>query len=456
MKNLILSISFLAFAFNSFSQSADCATMEPICTDAGVNFQATATGTEADVTNPGNDYDCLISQPDPTWYYLEIDNTGNLVMDLTAPSDIDYIVWGPFANLAAAQAGCGNLGNGGTGSNVVDCSFSATNMETPTINGAVSGEVYIMMVTNYAGTVQNISLTLNSGSSTGDTDCSIVNPCQITNLTTNISACDPVTGTFDLTGTIDFIDPPTTGTLTVTNCSGDQQTFNAPFGTSVNYSITGVTADGTAGCTVTATFSDDATCTQTSPTFTEPVCLCNLNSINANIGACDGLTNTYTVDGDVGFTTPPTTGTLTISVDDGVNPPQTQVFNAPFTSPTVFSIPNNPANGNAIAVTAVFSADPACTIAVNSTAQASCICSAQAGNYNASLTGISTNNYVLCYGDQIEITQTGGFTPPDNVFDPAITYDPGIQYIIYSCAPTPGIDPNTDPCLVGIYNTLVI
>ena len=152
-----------------------CGGMEPICTDVGLSFTAEAGGvTDVWVEQPGNNYDCLGTSPDPTWYYFEIGTSGNIDMNLSAPSDIDFVIWGPFTDLSAAQSACGNLGNAPTSTNgaVVDCSFSFTNNEFPSITGAVVGEVYVMVITNFAGVVQPVSLTQVGG--TGATNCSIV------------------------------------------------------------------------------------------------------------------------------------------------------------------------------------------------------------------------------------------------------------------------------------------
>jgi gliding motility-associated-like protein len=146
----------------------DCNNLEPICTDVGISFTASSGVPDASTTSPGNNYDCLWSEPNPTYYYLEISTTGDIQMNLSASSDIDFIIWGPFSSLADAEANCG------TYSQVEDCSYSSTNNETPEITGAIVGEVYVMLVTNYANVVQNISLTQAGG--TGNTDCTIVNP----------------------------------------------------------------------------------------------------------------------------------------------------------------------------------------------------------------------------------------------------------------------------------------
>lgn len=169
----ILGISLVSTI--TYAQSnQNCADMEPICTDAGLTFTANTGVAAASVQDPGNNYDCLFTSPNPTWYYFEISTAGNIDMSLTAPQDIDFIIWGPYTDLATAQSLCGTLGTGGAGGPVVDCSYSATNMETPSIPNAQVGEVYVMLITNYANTVQDLSLTQTGG--TGATDCSIVQP----------------------------------------------------------------------------------------------------------------------------------------------------------------------------------------------------------------------------------------------------------------------------------------
>lgn len=80
----------------------DCASIEPICTDVGVTYTANTGVAEASATDPGNDYGCLITQPNPTWYYFEISSNGTIDMSLSAPSDIDFIIWGPFTSLSDA------------------------------------------------------------------------------------------------------------------------------------------------------------------------------------------------------------------------------------------------------------------------------------------------------------------------------------------------------------------
>ncbi len=449
ISKLILPLAFcgilIGLSFTGFSQGATCATADPFCTDNGANFPA-STSTTAET---GPNYGCLLSQPNPAWYYLQIDNSGNIDITLTnngcggTGCDIDFACWGPFSNLASACYPTNAP---------ISCSFSPDPTETVNITGAVSGEFYLLLITNYSGDPTDISANQTGG--TGSTDCSILTPCFMNFLDANLTACDPATGTFDISGEVQFTDPPTTGQLIVENCSGDQQIFNPPFTSPINYNITGITADGTTGCEVTAYFTADPACTLTSGTFTEPVCTCNMDFFQVNFGACETSTNTYSANGYVEFTSPPTTGQLIITIDDGINPPYDTIINPPFVSPQTWSISGMATGtGTSASVTVYFTADPACTQTLSLAVPANCDCPATAGTYTTTMTGNSSTNYILCNGDQIDFTHNNDFIPPADLSDPTVPYNPGIWWLIYSCPPTPGIDILTDPCFLGVISS---
>ncbi len=164
---LVLSLA----STTSFAQGATCAEMEPICTDVGISFTA-GVGEESE---PGNDYGCLFTQPNPSWYYLEIAVGGDIEMELFADSDIDFIIWGPFDDLADAISNCGTLGS--PDSPIVDCSYSGVAYETPEITGCVPGEVYILLITNYAAVVQDVTLGKIGGDAETDCDIIVDPPC---------------------------------------------------------------------------------------------------------------------------------------------------------------------------------------------------------------------------------------------------------------------------------------
>lgn len=144
-----------------------CSVPDPICSGSPIVFTAQSNGTEADVVNPGNDYDCLFTSPNPSWYYLEIDSGGDLAIDITAGSDVDFAIWGPFPSVASAISSCNTYGV------PEDCSYSISAIEQANVNGVIAGEVYVLLVTNYANTVQTITVS-DAAANTATTDCSIV------------------------------------------------------------------------------------------------------------------------------------------------------------------------------------------------------------------------------------------------------------------------------------------
>ncbi len=363
-----------------FSQGSDCNTLGPICTNNGLSFTAQTGVTDAMTTNPGNNYGCLGTAPNPSWYYLEISSAGDVEMELSAASDVDFALWGPFPNLAAAQAGCGSYGATvpdmncttqyvlgipiGTTCDNVGCSFDFSATENPGIENAQVGEVYVMLITNYANTVQTISLTQTGG--TGATDCSIVtNSCSMTSLTAALTNCynTPTLG-YDIGGVVTYSNPPTTGQLIVEDCFGTQQTFNAPFGTSTNYTLTGLVQDG-APCTITAYFTADPLCTITQPVQApSPILTFSANCTTGN-GDLDGV---------ITYSNPPTTGSLIIEVTDGTTTVQ-DVIAMPAASPQNWNV-----NGldPAIApynITYYFDNNPTCT----QTLAFNCGCTTNAG-----------------------------------------------------------------------------
>ncbi|MBN8694929.1 MAG: gliding motility-associated C-terminal domain-containing protein [Bacteroidetes bacterium] len=354
------------------------------------------------------------------------------------------------------------------GSNAPICSGTTLNLTAATVAGATG---YSWTGPNgFTSNVQNPSITnvplAASGTYTvvatagGCTSSSTVNvtinncACLITNYTANIGACNPATNQYSTTGTVTFVNRPATGNLVIVDCDGVQQTYPVASVTSpFNYTLNGQVADGQP-CSIQAFFSADPTCSAIL-NYTAPFCPCNIDNFTANISACLG-NNTYTVNGTIQYTSPPSTGVLTISVNNGTTSYDT-IINPPFTSPDNWSISNIPADGSNITITATFSANPACTSTITSTAPAACACAADIGTFTINMTGNSNVNYVLCFGDQITVTANGDYTPPEIANNPpGPTYDPGIAWLVYSCPPTVAVNPDpvntvpSDPCFLGI------
>ncbi len=257
---------------------------------------------------------------------------------------------------------------------------------------------------------------------------------------------------YDVSGNVYFTDPPATGTLTITPCSGAPQVFNAPFASPIAFNFTGLPQTGT-NCAFTATFSDDAACTITTNFLSPPP----ITAINANQTACNN--DMFNVNGTVSFNNPPATGTLVVSYNDGVSTTDT-IINPPFTSPENWSITAQ-ANGNNYTITAYFSDYPTCGIQINGTAPPSCVCNADVGTFTPTTNGNTNSVIKLCFGDQFTLTSNGDGTPPGEALAPPIPapfgYNPDIGYLIYSCPPT--VFPQDslwdsngnplDPCLIG-------
>ena len=274
----------------------------PFCSDVGQTFPA-ATNAQSEF---GTGIGCLGSTPNPAWYFLRIEDSGNLDMQITANSDIDFICWGPFTEQEWQDGQvCNTILDpvwAGDAANIIDCSYSATNNEDFNINGAISGEYYVVLITNFSNQAQNISFTQDGG--TGTTDCSIL--CQ-TEVTGGPTVCDPATNTYSVTGTVTLSNPPVTGTLLIENSTAGFDVYNAPFPASIPYNFTNLSSDGAAG-SVTVSFSDDGTCV-TNVNYIAPE-TCSSCPVTAGVSgpACEGqdvsLTATNVDNGEYTWTGP--------------------------------------------------------------------------------------------------------------------------------------------------------
>ena len=210
------------------------------------------------------------------------------------------------------------------------------------------------------------------------------------------------------------------------------------------------------------TVTDNNNCVSTNTVIIQPGinCQCLITNFTTNIGTCQ-TDNTFPVTGTVTFTNAPTTGTLVVEVVTATGT-YTQTFNPPFVNGQVYSynITNAISDGSASTVTAYFTADPACDQILNFTAPNACGCAAEIGTFTASITGSSNTNYVLCFGDEIEIVANGDYTPPGEATNPpnAGGYEPGITWLVYTCPPSVALTPSLtedvpdDPCLLGLFS----
>ncbi|MGB0880988.1 MAG: PKD domain-containing protein, partial [Polaribacter sp.] len=181
---------------NIFSQGATISDATGFCSDTSEVFNSLANN---GVAEPGPNYSCLTTVPNPSWYFLKIDQPGNLSLQISQvntagdPLDVDFIAWGPFSERQLNQIQNNSDYSFLVPANEVGCSYSPSNTENLSIINARTGEYYLVLITNYDNQPGIITMqeTNPGGASTGTTDCSIVagdlgpdqNVCEGTNIT---------------------------------------------------------------------------------------------------------------------------------------------------------------------------------------------------------------------------------------------------------------------------------
>ena len=184
----IVILLFFLSPFISFSQGSTCADIEPFCAGVEAYIFPNCNDTDsncAPTAEPGPDYDCLFSQPYPAWFYLQIDTPGDLDFEIVQNTefdtngnpiggelDVDFIAWGPFAQ---GNDLCDY--NQLQQPNQIGCSFSAAPIENFSITNAQTGEIYVLLITNYNQSAGFIKLVQTGG--IGTTNCDIIFTCSV-------------------------------------------------------------------------------------------------------------------------------------------------------------------------------------------------------------------------------------------------------------------------------------
>ena len=277
----------------------------------------------------------------------------------------------------------------------------------------------------------------NAGMAPGP--CSPPPPCVITDITTtNIGACNNqgTTTIFDdrfaADITVTFSDAPTSGTL---NISGDgfaaEVNVDNINGQSFTFIQRVLPATGQP-ISITASFSEDPSCTFTEantgmapgPCSPPPACVIT-NITTTNISACndqgttDPFDDRFTADITVTFANPPTTGVLNILGTGFAFNAEVADLDGP-TSHTFTDLALQ-TNGQPIFVSAFFTAEPNCLFTVENTGTAPESCSPEP----CAITAISTSNISVC-------NDGGTVDPSDDTFTADIT-------VTFSNAPESGL-----------------
>ncbi len=302
-----------------------CSDANPFCT--GTNY--TFPNTTGNTTGLGA-VDCLFSTPNPVWYFMKVLTSGNLSIAIAQVDasgnalDVDFDCFGPFTDMTS---GCASIAAGTATS--VDCSYSASNTETCTVNNAVTGQYYALLLTNFSNDPGTISFGSQSNS-TGATDCNIVS-CGVTatntgpycvgqTITLNATTTNTTATTYSWTGPSSF------------SATGQNVTIpNSTLAMGGTYSVTGTTS-GTVTCLATTTVVVSAN----TPPVVNSSTICaggtaaltasgsttytwSTSATTSSISVSPASTTVYTVTGSVGTCSASNTSTVTILPNPTVN-----------------------------------------------------------------------------------------------------------------------------------------
>ena len=252
----------------------------PFCTGTTYNFPLQTDNGSA-VSGP--DYDCLYTQPNPVWYYLQISQAGNIDIHIESTPgqhDVDFICWGPFDHV---ECDASDL----TGSYVVDCSYSTSYAEDCNIPNAQVDEYYVLLITNYSNATTDVEFSQTGG--TGATDCSIVNP-------PNCSIDAGQDQTICLGNSADLY-------ANVSVDAGSSYTLDwSPTGTSTGQNSVSVTPSSTTTYTVTLNTDNGCTATDDVTVNTVELLIDQIVVTNENCGFADGTATVTMQNGQTPYT----------------------------------------------------------------------------------------------------------------------------------------------------------
>ena len=215
----------------------------------------------------------------PSWWYIQISQAGRLEMTISSTAgDVDFGCWGPFDNFTCSPTDLTD--NAATETWYTSSSPSAWGISGATSNTPSASSSPICDVSALAYPCGNL---VDFSASTASVEYLQIDNAQV--------------GEYYIVVVANWADDEGIISFTQTNLDAANH--------------------GMADC--------------------EIVTNCDINVITANTTACNTTNNTFTVSGDIHFTDQPSDGTLTIT-DVTANPPVSQVFYPPFTSPTPYTL----------------------------------------------------------------------------------------------------------------------
>ena len=330
----------------SITGSPDCENAMAFCASNETDSYNLIVEHQDNTTTPAGF--CQYYSQNATWWYLRISRSGPIEMTISSTAgDVDFACWGPFDNttcdaqndltdnsanryyyfsnntyhvtnttttpdsstytssgylcaVTTLAQPCGNL---------VDYGTSSYSVEYLQIANAIEGQIYIVAIGNWAN--QDGVITFNQTNigqaNAGLSDCSIVNDCSITSISTIVGTCNG-DNTFSVSGNINFTDAPLDGTLTVTDGTVTS-TYYPPFSSPMSYTLDGIAGDGQEH-TITAAFnSSSVNCSRI--TYIDAP-LCETNCPDATVA----LTGYSEVVGDIYY--------YNVCLNSGVNMAATQ------------------------------------------------------------------------------------------------------------------------------------
>ncbi len=166
MKKIFLVVLLSVIFISANAQNITCANSTFLCLSGDSIQDFYSANINSGVAEPGPNYGCLYSEPNPMWFKFMVQDSGdiNILISSSPQVDIDFICWGIYDSSSTNPCDSLNL------TNVIDCSYSTSYNEICNISNADSGQIYILMITNYSNVSTNIvfsqsnSTDINAGS----------------------------------------------------------------------------------------------------------------------------------------------------------------------------------------------------------------------------------------------------------------------------------------------------